>query len=157
MALRAAWLGKLTRRSSSLRFAQLDGVFVSITPGDPSLWVGVIFVRKGTCPQRKAFRASPGCIGATLTLPLNHMQRDDALFLGLALYSHLHRSICPCNSALSDILSGQLSYTASPRDLLDRRLPPAAHTTHNVHVHNWIVRHRYRQCDRRGETASGRV
>ncbi|OCK73815.1 UBC-like protein [Lepidopterella palustris CBS 459.81] len=32
---------------SSLRFARLDGVFVSITPGDPTLWVGVIFVRKG--------------------------------------------------------------------------------------------------------------
>ncbi|PSN73552.1 hypothetical protein BS50DRAFT_569075 [Corynespora cassiicola Philippines] len=32
---------------SSLRFAELDGVFASITPGDPSLWVGVIFVRKG--------------------------------------------------------------------------------------------------------------
>ncbi|KAL6709007.1 hypothetical protein ACN47E_002134 [Coniothyrium glycines] len=32
---------------SSLRYAQLDGVFVSITPGDPSLWVGVLFVRKG--------------------------------------------------------------------------------------------------------------
>ncbi|CAO2655626.1 Nn.00g044290.m01.CDS01 [Neocucurbitaria sp. VM-36] len=32
---------------SSLRYAQLDGVFVTITPGDPSLWVGVIFVRKG--------------------------------------------------------------------------------------------------------------
>lgn len=38
----------LTVPSSSLRYAQLDGVFVSITPGDPSLWVGVIFVRKGT-------------------------------------------------------------------------------------------------------------
>ncbi|KAF2628713.1 UBC-like protein [Macroventuria anomochaeta] len=32
---------------STLRHAQLDGVFVSITPGDPSLWVGLIFVRKG--------------------------------------------------------------------------------------------------------------
>ncbi|XPS69354.1 hypothetical protein M3J09_001630 [Ascochyta lentis] len=31
---------------STLRHAQLDGVFVTITPGDPSLWVGVIFVRK---------------------------------------------------------------------------------------------------------------
>ncbi|KAJ8107770.1 hypothetical protein OPT61_g8634 [Boeremia exigua] len=28
---------------STLRHAQLDGVFVSITPGDPSLWVGVIY------------------------------------------------------------------------------------------------------------------
>ncbi|RAR00933.1 hypothetical protein DDE82_006923 [Stemphylium lycopersici] len=32
---------------SRLRYAQLEGVFLSITPGDPSLWVGVIFVRKG--------------------------------------------------------------------------------------------------------------
>jgi hypothetical protein len=32
---------------SSLRSAKLEGVYVSITPGDPSLWVGVIFVRKG--------------------------------------------------------------------------------------------------------------
>ncbi|KAF1997357.1 hypothetical protein P154DRAFT_496984 [Amniculicola lignicola CBS 123094] len=32
---------------SSLQSAQLDGLLVSITPGEPSLWVGVIFVRKG--------------------------------------------------------------------------------------------------------------
>ncbi|KAF1911375.1 hypothetical protein BDU57DRAFT_543264 [Ampelomyces quisqualis] len=32
---------------SSLRSAKLEGVFVSITPGDPTLWVGVIFVRRG--------------------------------------------------------------------------------------------------------------
>ncbi|KAF2262737.1 UBC-like protein [Lojkania enalia] len=32
---------------ASLRAAHLDGVFVSITPGDPTLWVGVVFVRKG--------------------------------------------------------------------------------------------------------------
>jgi hypothetical protein len=36
---------------SSLRYAKLDGLFVSITPNDPSLWVGVLFVRKGiACP-----------------------------------------------------------------------------------------------------------
>jgi hypothetical protein len=32
---------------ASLRSARLEGVFVSITPGDPSLWVGIIFVRRG--------------------------------------------------------------------------------------------------------------
>ncbi|KAF2465579.1 uncharacterized protein BDR25DRAFT_346100 [Lindgomyces ingoldianus] len=32
---------------SSLHAAQLEGVFVTITPGDPTLWVGVMFVRKG--------------------------------------------------------------------------------------------------------------
>jgi hypothetical protein len=31
----------------SLRSAKLEGVFVSVTPGDPSLWVGVMFVRRG--------------------------------------------------------------------------------------------------------------
>jgi hypothetical protein len=41
------WQPALTVYSSRLRYAQLDGVFLSITPGDPSLWVGVIFVRKG--------------------------------------------------------------------------------------------------------------
>lgn len=38
--------------SSRLRHAQLHGVFLSITPGDPSLWVGVIFVRKGRVVHR---------------------------------------------------------------------------------------------------------
>ncbi|KAL5118926.1 hypothetical protein ACEQ8H_003249 [Pleosporales sp. CAS-2024a] len=32
---------------ASLRAANLHGVFVSTTPGDPSLWVGVLFVRRG--------------------------------------------------------------------------------------------------------------
>lgn len=41
------WLCELIFDSSSLRAAQLDGIFVSITPGDPALWVGVMFVRKG--------------------------------------------------------------------------------------------------------------
>jgi len=31
----------------SLRAAKLEGIFVSTTPGDASLWVGVIFVRRG--------------------------------------------------------------------------------------------------------------
>lgn len=32
---------------ASLRHACPDAVYVSITPGDPSLWTGVLFVRKG--------------------------------------------------------------------------------------------------------------
>src|ERR1700749_3939206 len=36
-----------TRRSASLRHACPEGVFVTITPGQPSLWSGVLFVRKG--------------------------------------------------------------------------------------------------------------
>ncbi|RDL35821.1 UBC-like protein [Venustampulla echinocandica] len=33
--------------SSSLKYACPHGVFVSLTPGDPTLWSGIIFVRKG--------------------------------------------------------------------------------------------------------------
>ncbi|KAI9847605.1 MAG: hypothetical protein M1837_002179 [Sclerophora amabilis] len=32
---------------SSLKYASLQGVYLSLTPGDPSLWTGVIFVRRG--------------------------------------------------------------------------------------------------------------
>lgn len=32
---------------ASLRAAKLEGVFLSTTPGDPTLWVGVMFVRRG--------------------------------------------------------------------------------------------------------------
>ncbi len=43
------WLLLLTpRHSSGLKQACPDGVFVTLTPGDPSLWSGVIFVRDGT-------------------------------------------------------------------------------------------------------------
>jgi hypothetical protein len=39
----------MTRRNSAgLKQACPHGVFVSLTPGDPSLWSGVIFVRKGS-------------------------------------------------------------------------------------------------------------
>jgi hypothetical protein len=33
--------------SAALKQACPQGVYVSLTPGDPSLWSGVIFVRKG--------------------------------------------------------------------------------------------------------------
>ncbi|KAK3943892.1 hypothetical protein QBC46DRAFT_361628 [Diplogelasinospora grovesii] len=38
---------KIEARSAGLKQACASGVFVSLTPGDPSLWSGVIFVRKG--------------------------------------------------------------------------------------------------------------
>ena len=53
---------KLTPRPSSpfffsagLKQACPQGVFVSLTPGDPSLWSGVIFVRKGPSPFSHSF------------------------------------------------------------------------------------------------------
>jgi len=37
---------------SSLKYACPDGVFVTLTPGDPTLWSGVMFIRRG--PYAKA-------------------------------------------------------------------------------------------------------
>jgi hypothetical protein len=37
----------ISSHSSSLKYACPHGVFMSLTPGDPTLWSGVIFVRKG--------------------------------------------------------------------------------------------------------------
>lgn len=35
------------RHSASLRHVCPEGVYVSITPGDPTRWIGALFVRKG--------------------------------------------------------------------------------------------------------------
>lgn len=43
------WLAVLTFiTSSSLRDSCPTGVYLSLTPGNPSLWAGVLFIRKGT-------------------------------------------------------------------------------------------------------------
>ena len=41
------WGLTLTSCSASLRHAAPPGVYVSLAPGDPTLWNGVIFVRSG--------------------------------------------------------------------------------------------------------------
>lgn len=46
-----------SRRSAGLKQTCPPGVFVSLTPGDPSLWSGVIFVRKGKVLLPSATRA----------------------------------------------------------------------------------------------------
>ncbi|PQE22105.1 ubiquitin-conjugating enzyme protein [Rutstroemia sp. NJR-2017a BVV2] len=45
--------------SSSLKYACPHGVFMSLTPGDPTLWSGVLFVRKGAyAPSILRFQVS---------------------------------------------------------------------------------------------------
>src|SRR5947207_11695277 len=43
-------LTTLISPSASLKHAPPSGVYVALNPGDPTLWSGVIFVRKGTSP-----------------------------------------------------------------------------------------------------------
>ena len=37
----------LTQASASLKHVQLQGVYVALSQGDPTVWNGVFFVRKG--------------------------------------------------------------------------------------------------------------
>lgn len=106
---------------ASLRSAKLDGVFVSITPSDPSLWVGVIFVRRGKQTQIMQCHST-----------IHHR----GVFTS-------DRSICPCRPTLSDIFPTQLSRSATTRDLFYRCLPPTAYASHYLHLHDWIAGHRY--------------
>ena len=46
--------------STGLKQACPNGVFVSLTPGDPNLWTGVIFVRKGNFISVTAGKANSG-------------------------------------------------------------------------------------------------
>jgi hypothetical protein len=106
-----------------LRYAELNGVFVSITPGDPALWVGVIFVRKGmACCMALCHTSTTGI--------------------------HIDRSIRTCCPKISDLIFTQLSHSAASCDLLHRCLSSAADTAYDVHVHDWIVGHRHRQRNR---------
>ena len=131
----------LTVHSSRLRYAQLEGVFLSITPGDPSLWVGVIFVRRG----RVFRRAKRGCCPlVTFAFP------DRRVFT-------FDRTICACSPPIPNILPSQLSHVAPPRDLFYRCLSPVAHATHHVHLHDWFLGHGYCQCNRRGAITTRRV
>jgi hypothetical protein len=109
---------------SRLRFAELSGVFVSITPGDPALWVGVIFVRKGM---------------ACMAMPPFHNR-----IAGV----HIHRSLRICGPKIPNLFSTQLSDSAASRDLFHRCFPSTADTSDHVHVHDWIARHRHRQRNR---------
>lgn len=101
---------------ASLRVAKLEGVFLSITPGDPTLWVGVMFVRRGKS------------VLMWFQSPISHY----GVFT-------LDRSICSCGTTFPDFIPSQLPRPAASRDLLNRCLPPTTHTFDDVHVHNCIT------------------
>lgn len=77
---RRGWLGRtpfISSYSAGLKQACPNGVFVSLTPGDPSLWSGVLFVRKGKATKALSRFSSPSfCLTAfhffsSLFLPLS--------------------------------------------------------------------------------------
>ncbi|KAF1363186.1 UBC-like protein [Lizonia empirigonia] len=113
---------------STLRHAQLDGVFVSITPGDPSLWVGVVFVRKGSpyAPAVLRFQISfPSSYPALPPLVTFSTDVFHPLLTPLTTYTH--------TTASSD------TDTVSATD--DERLPPGGFSLRHGFPH-WFGRAR---------------
>lgn len=93
-------------------------MFVSLTPGDATLWSGVLFVRKG-----KRYYSTT----------------DIAI-----LISH-DRTLLPCYTQISNIFPRLVSSASAPGRLHDRHVPSSYHTLNNIHVHNRHPRKRHRE------------
>ncbi|KAH9438703.1 hypothetical protein MCOR02_002310 [Pyricularia oryzae] len=119
---------------AGLKQACPDGVFMSLTPGDPALWSGVIFVRKGT-NSKSVWSTSPPCQDSN----------------GLAIT----RTIRNRNSPLPNIIPRHLPASATTGDFLDRHLPSVDHAPDYLHVHDRYPRQWHSERNRRGATAPG--
>lgn len=95
---------------SSLRYAQLDGVFVSITPGDPSLWAGVLFVRKGPY--------APAVLRFQISFPSGYPTLPPLVTFSTDVF---HPLLTPLTTHTYTIGSADID-TASATE--ERRLPP---------------------------------
>jgi hypothetical protein len=107
--------------SSSLKYACPHGVFMSLTPGDPTLWSGVIFVRKGPCHNPSYLEAQR----------LTHQ-----------------RPIRPRNPAIPNLLPTNIPLSPPSRNIQHRHFPSLNHTPNDLHVHDRYPRFRNRVCYR---------
>ena len=58
-SIRPSPLSDLHVVSAGLKQACPEGIFVTITPGDPTLWSAVLFVRDGETPTGGGFCCNP--------------------------------------------------------------------------------------------------
>ncbi|KAG9236817.1 hypothetical protein BJ875DRAFT_439077 [Amylocarpus encephaloides] len=96
--------------SSGLKYACPHGVFVSLTPGDPTLWSGVIFIRKGPY--------APSILRFQISFPPNYPALPPLVTFSTDMF---HPLITPLTTYMytTDI---QDSGTVSATD--EERLPP---------------------------------
>ena len=111
--------------SAGLKQACPQGIYVSLTPGDPTLWSGVIFVRKGPSipPSMNPSYLPSHLLELTLTRPLR-----------------------PRNPALPHLLPRHLPFPPAPRHFCHRHVPPARHPAHHLHVLDRYPAQRHREC-----------
>ncbi|PVI04098.1 hypothetical protein DM02DRAFT_201041 [Periconia macrospinosa] len=125
---------------SGLRHASLDGVFVSITPGDPSLWVGVIFVRKGPY--------APAVLRFQISFPPNYPALPPLVTFSTDVFHPLLTPLTTYTYTTGATDSGTVSATD------DERLPPGGFSLrHGFPL--WFGRARQSAASSRNVSGSG--
>ncbi|OCL00251.1 uncharacterized protein K441DRAFT_533544 [Cenococcum geophilum 1.58] len=125
---------------SSLRHARLDGVFVSITPGDPALWVGVIFVRKGPY--------SPAVLRFQISFPPTYPALPPLVTFSIDVF---HPLLTPLTTYTYTTGSSDTD-TVSATD--EERLPPGGFSLRHGFPH-WFGRARRSATSSRNVSGSG--
>ncbi|KAF2735316.1 hypothetical protein EJ04DRAFT_465055 [Polyplosphaeria fusca] len=125
---------------SSLRFAQLDGVFVTITPGDPTLWVGVIFVRRGPY--------APAVLRFQISFPTTYPALPPLVTFSTDVF---HPLLTPLTTYTYTTGSSDTD-TVSATD--DERLPPGGFSLRHGFPH-WFGRARRSAASSRNVSGSG--
>ncbi|KAH8597186.1 ubiquitin-conjugating enzyme/RWD-like protein [Bisporella sp. PMI_857] len=102
---------------SSLKYACPYGVFVSLTPGDPSLWSGVLFIRKGPY--------APSILRFQISFPPSYPSLPPLVTFSTDMF---HPLITPLTTYMytTDIQDGG---TVSATD--EERLPPGGFSLRN--------------------------
>lgn len=116
----------LTQDSSRLRYAQLDGVYVSITPGDPSLWVGVVFVRKGPY--------APAVLRFQVAFPAGYPALPPLVTFSTDVF---HPLLTPLTTYTYTTAAAHVDTTVSATD--EERLPPGGFSLRHGFPH-WFGR-----------------
>ncbi|CAI6326971.1 unnamed protein product [Periconia digitata] len=125
---------------SGLRHASLDGVFVSITPGDPSLWVGVIFVRKGPY--------APAVLRFQISFPPNYPALPPLVTFSTDVFHPLLTPLTTYTYTTGSTDAGTVSATD------DERLPPGGFSLRHGFP-QWFGRARQSAASSRNVSGSG--
>ncbi|KAF2493145.1 hypothetical protein BU16DRAFT_465541, partial [Lophium mytilinum] len=139
-ALLSFWKQNLLVEFSKLRVARLDGIFVSITPGDPALWVGVIFVRKGPY--------SPAVLRFQISFPPTYPALPPLVTFSTDVF---HPLLTPLTTYTYTTGSSETD-TVSATD--EERLPPGGFSLRHGFSH-WFGRARRSAASSRNVSGSG--
>ncbi|KAI9761872.1 MAG: hypothetical protein M4579_000813 [Chaenotheca gracillima] len=139
--LQSARRQSLLLEFASLKHTSLQGVYLSLTPGNPSLWSGVIFVRKG--PYARAI------LRVRITFPSSYPSLPPLVTFATDIF---HPLLTPLTT-YTYTTGASDSDTVSATD--EERLPPGGFSLRHGFPH-WFERSRVRAAgaDKQGDHSS---